>query len=181
MAARPPAPVLLDCDGTVIADTHYPRDPALVRFLPGAAEALRELTRRGHPLAVVSNQSGVGRGLVTRAEADAVHRRFLELLWGERVEVAGVYYCFHAPGDGCDCRKPRPGLLTRAVRELGLGASRFMVGDKPGDVAAGAAAGCTTVWLGPPGAYPADEPAPDFRAADWQEVLGIIREGAREE
>jgi histidinol-phosphate phosphatase family protein len=175
------APVLLDRDGTIVVDTHYPRDPDLVRFLPGAADALRELTRLGHTLAVVSNQSGVGRGIVTPAEADAVHRRFLELLAGEGVEVAGVYYCFHAPGDGCDCRKPRPGLLTRAVRELGLGTPRFMIGDKPGDVAAGAAAGCTTVWVGAPGAYPENEPAPDFRAADWQEVLGIIREGAREE
>jgi histidinol-phosphate phosphatase family protein len=173
VAAR--APVLLDRDGTIIVDTHYPRDPALVQFLPGAAEALRELNRLGHPLAVVSNQSGVGRGLVTRAEADAVHARFLELLAEAGVAVGGVYYCFHAPEAGCACRKPRPGLLTRAVRELGLGAPRFMVGDKPGDVAAGARAGCTTVWLGPAGAYPAGEPAPDFRAADWPGVLDILR------
>jgi D-glycero-D-manno-heptose 1,7-bisphosphate phosphatase len=179
VAARPP--VLLDRDGTIVVDTGYPRDPDLLRFLPGAAEALRELTRLGHPLAVVSNQSGVGRGLVTRAEADAVHRRFLQLLTGEGIEVAGAYYCFHAPDAGCDCRKPQPGLLTRAVRELGLGAPRFMVGDKLSDVAAGAAAGCTTVWLGWPGAYPADEPAPDFQAADWPAVLAFIRERTREE
>ena len=153
----------------------YPRDPGPPAFPPGAAEALRELTRLGHPLAIVSNQSGVGRGLVTPAEADAVHRRFLELLRGEGVEVAGAYYCFHAPDAGCDCRKPRPGLLTRAIRDLGLGAPRFMVGDKPSDVAAGARAGCTTVWLGRPGAYPANEPAPDFQAADWKEMLAILR------
>jgi histidinol-phosphate phosphatase family protein len=175
VAARAPAPVLLDRDGTIVVDTHYPRDPDLLRFLPGAAEALRELTRRGHPLAVVSNQSGVGRGLITRGEADAVHRRFLELLTGEGIDVAGVYYCFHVPGAGCDCRKPQPGLLTRAVRELRLGAPRFMIGDKPGDVTAGAGAGCTTIWLGAPGTYPTDEPTPDFQAADWSGVLGILR------
>jgi D-glycero-D-manno-heptose 1,7-bisphosphate phosphatase len=168
--------IVLDRDGVINHDSdQFIKSPDEWRPIPGSLEAIARLNHAGYRVIVATNQSGVGRGLVTREEADAVHRRFLELLAGEEVAVAGVYYCFHAPGEGCDCRKPRPGLLTRAVRELGLGSPRFMVGDKPGDVGAGAAAGCTTIWLGRPGAYPADEPAPDFQAAGWDDVLAFIR------
>ena len=174
MAMHVPAPVLLDRDGTIVVDADYPRDPTLVRFIPGAERALRELSRLGHPLAVVSNQSGVGRGLVTRAEADAVHQRFLKLLADAGIGVAGVYYCFHSPYEECDCRKPLPGLLTRAISELRFGAPRFMVGDKPSDIAAGGRAGCATIWLEAGREYPHNESEPDYKAQDWDEVLRII-------
>ena len=134
--------LLLDRDGTLIADAGYPRDPAAVALLPGAADAVRQLTLAGFKPAVVSNQSGLARGIITPIQAESVHARFVELF----AEASGVtlpcWYCPHGPADGCDCRKPLPGLLKRAASELGLdGEPGVMVGDKPSDVDAGRAAG----------------------------------------
>jgi D-glycero-D-manno-heptose 1,7-bisphosphate phosphatase len=138
--------VFLDRDGTLVEDVGYPRDPEAVRLLDGAPEALAALRRAGYALVVVSNQSGIGRGLVSREEADAVHDRFVLELRGRGVELDDVRYCPHAPEDGCTCRKPAAGLLLDSARELGLDLSRsFMVGDKRADVEAGRAAGCRTV------------------------------------
>jgi histidinol-phosphate phosphatase family protein len=138
--------VFLDRDATLIEDVGYPRDPALVRLLPGAAEALARLAGRGFPLVIVSNQSGVARGLLTVAEAEAVHAEVARQFAAVGVSFAGAYYCYHAPDAGCPCRKPAPGLLLRAMRELNLDPARsFMVGDKAIDVAAGIAAGCRSV------------------------------------
>jgi histidinol-phosphate phosphatase family protein len=156
--ARSPA-VFLDRDGTVIHDTDYPRDPADVTLIPGAAEALDELARAGYRPVIVSNQSGIGRGLVTEAEAAAVHERFLGLLSSLGVRIAGSYFCPHAPDEGCGCRKPSPELLLRAAEELDLDLSRsVMVGDKDSDVEAGRRAGCKAVR---------------FRG-DWSEVVTVI-------
>src|SRR5262249_34484998 len=142
--ARPPAvmttgrrALFVDRDGTLIADAHYPRDPAQVAPLPGALDALRTLQAH-FALAIVSNPSGVGGGLITHAEARAVHARVVELFGRAGVTFAGAYYCPHDPGAGCACRKPAPGLLLDAARELGLDlAASVMLGDKPSDVAAG--------------------------------------------
>ena len=131
--------LFLDRDGTLIVDVGYPRDPALVQLLPGAAEALR---RRTEPLVIVSNQSGIGRGLITPAEAAAVHARVLEMFAAEGVAFAASYFCPHVPDDHCICRKPKPGLLEQAARELDLDlAASTIIGDKPSDVEAGAAVG----------------------------------------
>jgi D-glycero-D-manno-heptose 1,7-bisphosphate phosphatase len=177
-AAGRPA-VFLDRDGTLIEDTHYPRDPGRVRLLPGAAEALRELGRRGFLLVVVSNQSGLSRGLVTAEEARAVAARVEECLRAEGAGLHASYYCPHAPWDSCGCRKPSPGMLLRASAELGIDLARsFLVGDKPSDVEAGRRAGCYTIRYAPvPEAAP--EVAADFEAATWGEVLNrIIRQSA---
>lgn len=145
---RRPA-VFLDRDGTLIEDVGYPRDPEAVRLLAGAPEALAALRRAGFALVVVSNQSGIGRGLVSREEADAVHARFVAELRACGVELDDVRYCPHAPEDGCACRKPAAGLLLDSAHELGLDLGRsFMVGDKPADVEAGRTAGCRTVLFG---------------------------------
>jgi histidinol-phosphate phosphatase family protein len=160
----PPArPALfLDRDGTLIEDVGYPRDPRRVRLLPGAADALARLAAAGFALVMVSNQSGVGRGLLSRAEAEAVHAEVLRRFAAAGVAFDGAYYCYHAPDDGCDCRKPAPGLLLRAAAVLGLDLRQsFMVGDKPIDVAAGAAAGCRGILFG-------------AAAADWPEVVRLI-------
>jgi histidinol-phosphate phosphatase family protein len=162
--ARPA--LFLDRDGTLIEDVGYPRDPRDVRLLPGAAAALARLAAAGFALVIVSNQSGVGRGLFGRAEAEAVHAEVLRRFAAEGVSFDGAYYCYHAPEDGCGCRKPAPGLLLRAAADLGLDTGRsFMVGDKAIDVAAGAAAGCRGIRFG---------------AAGWPGVVRIIA-GNREE
>lgn len=137
-----PPILFLDRDGTLIADAGYPSDPARVEPLPGAADALRALVAAGFVPAVVSNQSGLARGLITPKQAAAVHARFVELFAAASGVALPAWYCPHGPVDGCPCRKPAPGLLLQAARELGLiGVPGVIVGDKPSDVAAGRAAG----------------------------------------
>lgn len=135
--------LFLDRDGTLIVDVGYPRDPALVELVEGVAEALAQL-QKTYALVVISNQSGVARKLITDAEADAVHDRFIALFAEHGVSFTGSYYCRHAPDAGCRCRKPAPGLLLDAARDLDLDlAASIMIGDKPSDVEAGQAAGCS--------------------------------------
>jgi len=165
--------IFLDRDGTITIDTGYPADPDEVELLPGAADALRTLRERGWAVVLVSNQSGVGRGLITPEQAEAVHGQLVVALREAGVELDGAYYCPHAPDDDCECRKPRSGLLRRAASELGLDlAGSVMVGDRQSDVEAGRDAGCTTVLLGP------GDGDPDARAADWAELLALTDERA---
>jgi histidinol-phosphate phosphatase family protein len=141
-------------------------------LLPGAGEALRALQRRGLLLILVSNQSGIGRGLITAQEAQAVHRRLEEMLLEQGVRLTGAYYCPHAPDGGCDCRKPSPNMILRAAREFGIDRARsFMVGDKPTDVAAGRRAGCRNILVrgGTEPEMPSVEP--DLVARGWSEIL----------
>ena len=170
MTAPRPA-LFIDRDGTLIANLHYPSDPGLVEPLPGAIDALRELQQR-FALVIISNQSGIGRGLITEAAARAVHDRTIELFARGGVSFAGAYYCPHAPEASCPCRKPAPGLLVDAARELGLDLPRsIMIGDNPGDIAAGLAAGCRhTIRLGPD----ADGADGAQRCDDWPAILRAL-------
>lgn len=116
-------------------------------LLDGAADALREL-QASWQLVIISNQSGIARGRITLEEARAVHDRTMELFAAEGVYFAGAYYCPHGPDDGCRCRKPGAAMLVDAERELGVElAASAMVGDKPSDVEAGQAAGCSVQLL----------------------------------
>lgn len=134
--------LFLDRDGTLIVDVGYPRDPDAVVLLPGAAEALRAVPA-DVALVIVSNQSGLARGRITLDEAAAVAARVEALFAADGVRFAGAYHCPHGPDDGCACRKPAPGMLLQAARDLDLElAASIMVGDKPSDVEAGRAAGC---------------------------------------
>jgi len=162
--------LLLDRDGTLIVDVGYPRDPAQVELLPGAAEALRAL-QASWALVIVSNQSGLGRGLITEAEARAVHDRVIARFAAAGVAFAGAYYCPHAPGAGCACRKPAPGLVLDAARELGLDLARsVMIGDKASDAAAGRAAGCMALRFGPD----VDDGDGVRRLDDWPAVAAFL-------
>jgi histidinol-phosphate phosphatase family protein len=143
--------VFLDRDGTIIDDVGYPNSPGQVRFKHGVVAALRKISAIGWPLVVVSNQSGVGRGLISRQQASAVHDRFVEVLTEERVLLAGVYYCFHLPSDACGCRKPSPGMLRLAADELGFDLSAsVLIGDKTSDMEAGLACGCRCILIEEP-------------------------------
>lgn len=184
--ARPA--VFADRDGTLIVDVGYPRDPAAVRLLPGAGRALRELQEAGWLVVVVSNQSGIGRGIVSPEQARTVHERFLELLGREAVVPDAVKYCPHAPQEGCACRKPAPGMLLEAASELGVDLpASAMVGDKTVDVEAGRRAGCgRTILLSIEGAHAgggaeagAVVGSADLIAESWQDALAfILRETA---
>lgn len=141
--------LFLDRDGTLMVDTGYVRDPADVTLLAGVAEGLRAAKEMGFELVVVSNQSGVGRGIITMEQLEAVQRRFEELLGEQGVALDHVELCLHRPDEGCACRKPLPGMLVSAARLRGIDLRRsVMVGDRPTDVAAGRAAGCATILVG---------------------------------
>ena len=162
--------IFLDRDGTLIEDVGYARDPEGVRLLDGVAEALGALRSAGFALVVVSNQSGLARGLVTPEEAHAVHERFIRELRAHGVELDDVRYCPHAPDDGCTCRKPAPGLLLASARDLNLDlGDSFMVGNTSADVEAGRAAGCRTILVGQP-----DAASATHGAADWAEAVSVL-------
>jgi D-glycero-D-manno-heptose 1,7-bisphosphate phosphatase len=127
--------VLLDRDGTLIVDRHYISDPAAVALLPGAVEGLRRLQAVGIRRVVVTNQSGVARGLITPEALLAVHARLRALLGSNGVTLDAIFACPHREEDGCGCRKPNIGLALAAKSELGLDLSRVVVaGDTPADL-----------------------------------------------
>jgi len=140
--------ILIDRDGTLIEDRDYLADPAGVQLFPGGAEAIAAMNRAGMPIALVSNQSGIGRGYFTEADLAAVERRVQEVLAAAGAHLDGLYHCPHAPEAGCHCRKPAPGMAEQAARELSLDLSRsFIIGDKRADVELGRAVGATTILV----------------------------------
>lgn len=130
--------VFLDRDGTLTEDPGYLHRPEDVRVLPGAARAVARLNAAGYVVVVVTNQSGIARGLYDVAAYDAVQRRLADLLAGEGARLDGAYYCPHHPDHTgpCACRKPGVRLFEEAARALGIDLRRsWFVGDKASDVA----------------------------------------------
>ncbi|WP_214414372.1 D-glycero-alpha-D-manno-heptose-1,7-bisphosphate 7-phosphatase [Sphaerisporangium fuscum] len=162
-----PAAVLFDRDGTLVEDVPYNADPEKVRPVPGAREALDRLRAAGLPLGVVTNQSGVARGLIGMDALRAVNARVEELLGP--FEVWAV--CPHGEAEGCACRKPLPGLVLQAARALGVDARDCVViGDIGRDMEAARAAGARGILVPTPVTLPdevaaAPEVAPDLPAA----------------
>lgn len=152
---NPRPAIFLDRDGVVIEDAHYLSSPEQVRLIPGSADAIAALNRGGWPVVVVTNQSGVARGLFTADTVRAVHARLSEQLAGYGARVDAYYFCPHFPTaeveayrSECGCRKPKPGMLLRAAADLNLDPDRsWMVGDRASDLEAGAAAGARTVLV----------------------------------
>ena len=164
---RRPRAVLLDRDGTLVVDVPYNGDPARVTPVRGAREALDRLREAGVALALVSNQSGIARGVLTPEQVSAVNRR-VETLLGP---LGPWFVCPHGPGDGCDCRKPAPGMVLHAARALGVRPQECVViGDTAADVAAAHAAGARGVLVPnavtrPEEVWSAPEVAPDLATA----------------
>ncbi len=131
-----------DRDGTVIVDKHYPSDPNGIELIEGAVEGLQEATGAGYRIVILSNQSGVARGMFDIEAVERMNQRLLDLLKQAGVRVDGLYYCPHHPAGAvdrwrrrCDCRKPAPGMAEQAARELNLDLRRsLVVGDKLDDV-----------------------------------------------
>jgi len=167
--------VFLDRDGVInraVVRGGKPFPPAglgELEILPDVREALDQLKAAGFVLVVVSNQPDVARGTTARETVEAINAKLAESL-----PLDDFRMCYHDDADGCDCRKPRPGLLLTAARDHGvnLGAS-FMVGDRWRDIEAGRSAGCTTLFID----YGYDEPQPeacDYRVKSLVEAAQII-------
>ena len=140
--------VFLDRDGTIIHDFGYIREPNKVELIPGVVQALEILQKNGFFLVIISNQSGVGRGIMNEAELLKIHNKLIAILENNGIYIKKSYYCMHAPWEKCRCRKPKPEMLFRAADELAVDLSgSFMVGDKPSDMEAGLKAGCRTAMI----------------------------------
>ena len=171
--------VLLDRDGTLVKDagfTHRVEDYAL---LPGVADALLSLGDAGFSLAIVTNQSGIGRGLFSEADYEGFQRHLVRDLARQGVTLAGSFHCPHVSEDGCSCRKPQPGLLLRAAEVLNADLSRsWLVGDALRDAQAASRAGCRgAVLLGTTAS--GRLPAGTLRAADLTGAARAILEAQR--
>ena len=134
----------LDRDGVIIEQVEYIKDPDEVKLTPGAADALKLIHQNGFLAVVVSNQSGIARKKFTLDELMAVQSRMYELLAESGEKIDGFYFCPHDPHvDVCPCRKPKPGMILQAARELDIDVSAsFMIGDRPADIETGENAGC---------------------------------------
>ncbi|MFC1482218.1 D-glycero-alpha-D-manno-heptose-1,7-bisphosphate 7-phosphatase [Myxococcota bacterium] len=138
-----PRAVFLDRDGTLNEDPGYINDPDQLVLFADTGPALSLLEGAGYTLIVVTNQSGIGRGLLTEEQLRTVNCRLNELLARNGVRICHFYFCPHLPGAGCSCRKPRPGLFKRAAAETQVVLSRsFVIGDRRRDILAGRRAGC---------------------------------------
>ena len=146
--ARRPA-IFLDRDGVLNRNrTDYVKSLAEVEFIPGALAAVARATRAGWPVVVITNQSLIGRGLVPAATVSAINAYLQQQVEAAGGQLAGVFICPHAPGAGCDCRKPLPGLLHQAASALGLDlAASVMIGDAVSDAQAGLAAGTRAILV----------------------------------
>jgi D-glycero-D-manno-heptose 1,7-bisphosphate phosphatase len=168
--------VFLDRDGTIIADRGDLKDPNAIEILPGAVDALRKLAREGWKLIIVADQSDGGRGEMTKQEIDAVQAKMLRMLRAQGVEIIASYFCTHAPGENCECRKPGTGSVERAAREHSISAEQsWMIGDREEDVLCGRDAGCSTVWL-KNAAHLVPAELPDYIAANWTAAYEKISE-----
>ncbi len=163
-----PAPrrlALIDRDGTIIVDKVYLRDPDGIEFVPGAIEGLRLLRDAGFALVLITNQSGIARGYFDDATLERIHERLQSMMAAEGLRLEAIYVCPHGPDDGCDCRKPAPGMVLKAMRDLGFHPDEVVVvGDSDGDMGAAKAAGVKGVRVAAGGSASIGA-ADDFLAA----------------
>jgi D-glycero-D-manno-heptose 1,7-bisphosphate phosphatase len=137
--------VLLDRDGTIVAERNYLSHPDQIELIPGAAEGLKRLSQLGFGLLVITNQSGIARGYFDEGRLAQIHGRMCDMLAEHDIRLDGIYVCPHMPEDDCGCRKPRVGLVVTAAAELGFDPTGcFMVGDKPCDIELGRRVGAGT-------------------------------------
>jgi D-glycero-D-manno-heptose 1,7-bisphosphate phosphatase len=164
--------LFLDRDGTLMEDVHYCADSALVRVYPGAGAALRKARAAGFRTVLITNQSGIGRGLITEAQYRAVDAEFLRQLGQGSIDAA--YFCPDPPGVPSTRRKPAPGMVLEAAAEHHLDLARsFFIGDKSADIECGRRAGTRTILV-LTGYGREQRCEPDFTAAGVVEAVELI-------
>jgi len=140
--------LIVDRDGTLVVERPYLSHPDMVELLPTTAAGLRRFRALGFHIAVMTNQSGIGRGYFDIATLEAIHERLRSLLAAQGVGVDAVYFCPHTSDDGCRCRKPNDGMLRQAERDFGCDLRQaFVIGDKDVDIEAGRRVGATTLLV----------------------------------
>jgi len=178
--------VFLDRDDTLVDDPGYISDPSQVKLLPGVAGSLIDLKNMGYKLIVVSNQSGVARGIITEDVLEKIHAKLKGLLSRNGAYIDGLYYCPYHPEasipkyrKNSDMRKPNPGMLLKAAEDMDLDlGNSWMIGDKYDDVTAGRRAGCMTVLINSsikPAVKAKEDPEPDHKAVNIVEAVNIIK------
>ncbi len=172
--------ILLDRDGVINRDSDaFVKSTDEFIPLPGAYEAIATLCRSGFLIAVCTNQSGVGRGLISEAELAKINRKMVRGVTAAGGVVHGMRYCPHLPEDGCECRKPQPGMVVELMAELGSEpAATTLVGDSIRDLQAGQAAGCRVVLVRTGNGADSEAKA---RALGFQEVYDDLASFARAE
>ncbi len=178
--------IFLDRDDTIMEDSGYINSPQQVKLVPGAAGALADLRKMGYKIIVVSNQSGVARGIITEQAIAQIHEKLKQLLAEQSAYLDRIYYCPYHP-DGVvakyrkdsDWRKPKPGMLLAAAKEMNIDLSdSWMVGDDYRDIAAGKAASCRTILIKSHKNMPVkqlEDPEADFEAINLKEAANIVR------
>ncbi|OGO30615.1 MAG: hypothetical protein A2Z29_11630 [Chloroflexi bacterium RBG_16_56_11] len=150
---QPKKIILLDRDGVINrkpAEGDYIKNWGEFSFLPGAIEALRLLTEKGYDIFVITNQRGVARGLMSINALESIHRKMKTELAKHGIDIKQIYYCPHGEDEGCDCRKPKPGMLFQAASEHDFNLTKAVfIGDDERDRQAGEAADCPTTILSP--------------------------------
>ncbi|ERP89472.1 D,D-heptose 1,7-bisphosphate phosphatase [Alcanivorax sp. P2S70] len=140
--------IILDRDGVINEDSDaYIKTVDEWVPIPGSIKAIARLSQAGYTVVVATNQSGIGRGYYDVATLDAMHARMRELVAAQGGEMGGIFYCPHGPDDGCDCRKPLPGLIDQIVTEYGDVTGAPLIGDSLRDLQAGIARHCQPVLV----------------------------------
>jgi len=142
--------VFLDRDGTINKnEPEYVHKKEDFKFLPGVLQSLKKLSQSDYKIIIVTNQSGIGRGYYTEKDLQKLHQWMLDYLKKENIRIDKIYYCPHHPKDNCSCRKPRTGMLEKAVKDFGINLSKsWIVGDDKRDIAMGKEVNLRTILLG---------------------------------
>jgi len=166
--------VFFDRDGVLIEDRGYVHSVKDVSFMPGVFESLQLLQNAKYELFVITNQSGIGRGMYTVSDMQAVHDHMNAEFSKHGITISGFYFCPHTPDDGCECRKPGTALLTRAAAEHTLSLDKsWIVGDKPSDVECGRLANAKAILIQAQGAV-GGHIRPNFTVHDIREAVRVI-------
>ena len=164
--------VFFDRDGTLMEEVHYCGDPARVRVLPGVPEALRKLKEAGLRTFVITNQSGIGRGLITEAQYHAVQEELLRQIGAGAIDA--TYFCADSPDAPSPRRKPEPGMVWEAAADYDIDLARsYFIGDKSADIECGRRAGTRTILV-LTGYGAQRDSRPDFTARDMTEAVEIV-------
>ncbi len=140
--------VFLDRDGTIIEEKDFINSPDEIEFIPGSIEGIRTIRKLGYKIIVISNQSGIGRGILTEKMVKEINDSFIQQLRERDAPIDALYFCPHHPDDDCNCRKPKAGMISRAVAEHKLELEKaVIIGDKLSDIEMGKRIGAKSILV----------------------------------